>query len=63
MGRSLPPAGFITSTATQNGGQETTVQNALSNVVHHGMIYVPPGYLYGEKEAGAHLLPASASPC
>ena len=37
--------------------------NALSNVVHHGMIYVPPGYLYGEKEAGAHLLPASVSPC
>lgn len=38
-------AGFIVSTATQNGGQETTVLNSLSNIVHHGMIFVPPGYI------------------
>jgi NAD(P)H dehydrogenase (quinone) len=26
------------------GGQETTVMNAISHFVHHGMIYVPLGF-------------------
>eukprot|EP00197_Chlamydomonas_leiostraca_P002986 CAMPEP_0202867372 /NCGR_PEP_ID=MMETSP1391-20130828/9290_1 /ASSEMBLY_ACC=CAM_ASM_000867 /TAXON_ID=1034604 /ORGANISM="Chlamydomonas leiostraca, Strain SAG 11-49" /LENGTH=202 /DNA_ID=CAMNT_0049547415 /DNA_START=86 /DNA_END=694 /DNA_ORIENTATION=+ len=39
------PFSLFTSTATQNGGQEITLQNALSNFVHHGMIFVPPGYI------------------
>ena len=37
-------AGFFVSTGTPGGGQEVTVQNALSVIVHHGIIYVPLGY-------------------
>lgn len=38
------PVGFFVSTGTPGGGQETTIVNALSVIVHHGMIYVPLGY-------------------
>lgn len=38
------PAGFFVSTGTPGGGQETTIVNSLSVIVHHGMIYVPLGY-------------------
>lgn len=38
------PAGFFVSTGTPGGGQEVTVLNSLSTIVHHGMIYVPLGY-------------------
>ncbi|RLV95473.1 Protoplast secreted protein 2 [Spathaspora sp. JA1] len=38
------PAGIFVSTGTQGGGQETTALNALSVLVHHGIIYVPLGY-------------------
>ncbi|CAK0785724.1 hypothetical protein CVIRNUC_008935 [Coccomyxa viridis] len=41
------PAAMFTSTASQGGGQETTILNSLSNVVHHGMIFVPAGYGFG----------------
>ncbi|KAI3405955.1 hypothetical protein KGF56_001174 [Candida oxycetoniae] len=37
-------AGIFVSTGTQGGGQETTAANALSVLVHHGIIYVPLGY-------------------
>ncbi|EGW34212.1 uncharacterized protein SPAPADRAFT_59645 [Spathaspora passalidarum NRRL Y-27907] len=37
-------AGLFVSTGTQGGGQETTALNALSVLVHHGIIYVPFGY-------------------
>ena len=37
-------AGVFVSTATQGGGQEATVANALSTLTHHGLIYVPLGY-------------------
>ena len=37
-------AGIFVSTATQGGGQETTAVNALSVLVHHGIIFVPLGY-------------------
>ncbi|CZR49836.1 putative 1,4-Benzoquinone reductase [Fusarium proliferatum ET1] len=37
-------AGIFVSTASQGGGQETTAQNAISTLVHHGIIYVPFGY-------------------
>eukprot|EP00892_Ulva_mutabilis_P011955 jgi/Ulvmu1/9131/UM005_0227.1 len=40
---------FFTSTATQGGGQETTIMTALTQAVHHGMIYVPLGYTAGPK--------------
>eukprot|EP00930_Biecheleria_cincta_P050525 TRINITY_DN356_c0_g2_i1.p1 TRINITY_DN356_c0_g2~~TRINITY_DN356_c0_g2_i1.p1 ORF type:complete len:476 (+),score=100.40 TRINITY_DN356_c0_g2_i1:132-1559(+) len=41
-----PVATFVSS-GTQNGGQETTHMNVLTNFVHHGMIYVPLGYQAG----------------
>lgn len=43
------PITFCTSTATQGGGQETTIMTALTQAVHHGMIYVPLGYSAGPK--------------
>ncbi len=38
------PASMFTSTATQGGGQETTIMTAVTQLAHHGMIYVPPGF-------------------
>ena len=37
-------AGVFVSTGTQGGGQETTVVNSLSTLIHHGIIFVPLGY-------------------
>ncbi|RPA77302.1 NADH-quinone oxidoreductase [Ascobolus immersus RN42] len=37
-------AGIFVSTGTQGGGQETTASNAMSTLVHHGIIFVPFGY-------------------
>ncbi|EDO17586.1 hypothetical protein Kpol_1061p8 [Vanderwaltozyma polyspora DSM 70294] len=37
------PAGIFVSTGT-GGGNESTAMNALSTLVHHGMIYIPLGY-------------------
>ncbi|OLL27104.1 Protoplast secreted protein 2 [Neolecta irregularis DAH-3] len=37
-------AGVFVSTGTPGGGQETTVSNSLSVLVHHGIIFVPLGY-------------------
>ncbi|KAF2636705.1 flavo protein WrbA [Massarina eburnea CBS 473.64] len=37
-------AGIFVSTAGQGGGQETTASNAISTLVHHGIIFVPFGY-------------------
>lgn len=36
--------GFFISTSSYGGGQEATVKNCLSYLVHHGIIYVPLGY-------------------
>lgn len=41
------PAGLFFSSATQGGGQETTALTTITQLVHHGMIYVPPGYSFG----------------
>jgi NAD(P)H dehydrogenase (quinone) len=38
------PAGFFTSTASLHGGQETTIMTAVTQLTHHGMLYVPIGY-------------------
>ena len=38
------PAGMFVSTGTQGGGQETTALTFISQLTHHGMIYVPMGY-------------------
>ncbi|KAK9463081.1 NADH-quinone oxidoreductase [Lipomyces oligophaga] len=37
-------AGFFTSTASAQGGQETTILNSLPILVHHGITFVPAGY-------------------
>jgi len=37
-------AGIFVSTGTPGGGQEATVLNSLSVLVHHGIIFVPLGY-------------------
>lgn len=41
------PAGFFFSTGSQGGGQETTAFTAITQLAHHGMIFVPIGYTYG----------------
>eukprot|EP00252_Welwitschia_mirabilis_P027166 TRINITY_DN9230_c0_g1_i1.p1 TRINITY_DN9230_c0_g1~~TRINITY_DN9230_c0_g1_i1.p1 ORF type:complete len:278 (+),score=71.12 TRINITY_DN9230_c0_g1_i1:224-1057(+) len=41
------PAGFFVSTGTQGGGQESTAWTAISQLAHHGMLYVPIGYTFG----------------
>ncbi|KAL1961392.1 hypothetical protein VTO42DRAFT_120 [Malbranchea cinnamomea] len=37
-------AGIFVSSASLGGGQEATVANALSTLVHHGITFVPLGY-------------------
>ncbi|KAF7292123.1 flavoprotein [Mycena indigotica] len=37
-------AGAFVSTAGPGGGQEVTIQNTISTLTHHGVIYVPLGY-------------------
>jgi len=41
------PAGIFYSTGSQGGGQETTALTAITQLVHHGMLYVPVGYTFG----------------
>ncbi|EPS66788.1 hypothetical protein M569_07988, partial [Genlisea aurea] len=41
------PAGFFVSTGTQGGGQETTAWSAITQLAHHGMLFVPIGYTFG----------------
>lgn len=41
-------AGLFTSTATQGGGQETTLLTAVTQLAHHGMVFVPSGYGTGQ---------------
>ncbi|OWM74530.1 hypothetical protein CDL15_Pgr005109 [Punica granatum] len=41
------PAGFFISTGTQGGGQETTAWTAITQLAHHGMLFVPIGYTFG----------------
>lgn len=38
------PAGVFFSTASQGGGQESTALTFVTQLTHHGMIYVPIGY-------------------
>ncbi|CAL9079626.1 unnamed protein product [Musa textilis] len=41
------PAGLFVSTGTQGGGQETTAWTAITQLTHHGMLFVPIGYTFG----------------
>ncbi|KAI8567487.1 hypothetical protein RHMOL_Rhmol02G0126000 [Rhododendron molle] len=51
-------AGLFYSTGSQGGGQETTALTAITQLVHHGMIFVPIGYTFG-----AGMFETSACPC
>eukprot|EP00127_Corallochytrium_limacisporum_P004699 Clim_evm53s172 gene=Clim_evmTU53s172 len=44
-------ATIFASSNTQHGGQETTIISSLIPLMHHGLVYVPPGY--GHKTASA----------
>ncbi|KAG5568591.1 hypothetical protein H5410_064398 [Solanum commersonii] len=41
------PAGFLVSSGSQGGGQETTAWTAITQLAHHGMLFVPIGYTFG----------------
>ncbi|CAM6025199.1 unnamed protein product [Sphagnum balticum] len=41
------PAGIFISTGSQGGGQETTAWTAITQLTHHGMLFVPIGYTFG----------------
>ena len=41
------PAGFFFAMGTQGGGQEETALTAVSQLTHHGMMFVPVGYTFG----------------
>lgn len=41
------PAGIFYSTGSQGGGQESTPLTAITQLVHHGMLFVPIGYTFG----------------
>jgi len=44
------PAATFVSTGTQNGGQETTHLTTVTQLAHHGMVYVPMGYTIGKHQ-------------
>ncbi|XP_010256587.1 PREDICTED: probable NAD(P)H dehydrogenase (quinone) FQR1-like 3 [Nelumbo nucifera] len=41
------PAGIFWSTGFHGGGQELSALTAITQLAHHGMIYVPLGYTFG----------------
>ncbi|KEH19667.1 benzoquinone reductase [Medicago truncatula] len=41
------PARIFYNTSSQGGGQETTALTAITQLVHHGMLFVPIGYTFG----------------
>ncbi|KAI8077139.1 NAD(P)H:quinone oxidoreductase, type IV, partial [Thamnidium elegans] len=51
------------STASQNGGQETTALTAVTYFAHHGMLYVPSGYANKGVETVDEVFGGSAYGC
>nr|CAB3455439.1 unnamed protein product [Digitaria exilis] len=41
------PAGLFFATGSQGGGQETTALTAVTQLAHHGMLFVPIGATFG----------------
>ncbi|PKI31872.1 hypothetical protein CRG98_047758 [Punica granatum] len=41
------PAGIFWSTGFHGGGQELTALTAVTQLAHHGMLFVPLGYTFG----------------
>lgn len=52
---------MFTSTASQGSGQETTIMTAVTQLAHHGMIYVSSGYVTSTPlvSVWAHVAPLS----
>uniref|UniRef100_A0A7N0VK68 NAD(P)H dehydrogenase (quinone) n=1 Tax=Kalanchoe fedtschenkoi TaxID=63787 RepID=A0A7N0VK68_KALFE len=42
------PAGVFWSTGFHGGGQENSALTAVTQLAHHGMLFVPLGYTFGE---------------
>ncbi|OVA06497.1 NADPH-dependent FMN reductase [Macleaya cordata] len=42
------PAGIFWSTGFHGGGQENTALTAITQLAHHGMLFVPLGYTFGD---------------
>ncbi|QHO57650.1 putative NAD(P)H dehydrogenase (quinone) FQR1-like [Arachis hypogaea] len=42
------PARIFYNTGSQGDGQETTALTAITQLVHHGMLFVPIGYTFGD---------------
>ncbi|KAJ8769771.1 hypothetical protein K2173_007631 [Erythroxylum novogranatense] len=43
------PAGIFWSTGFHGGGQELTALTAITQLAHHGMLFVPLGYTFGSR--------------
>jgi multimeric flavodoxin WrbA len=62
-------AGAFVSTAGPGGGQEVTIQNSISTLTHHGIVFVPLGYSHAfgqitgltEVHGGACSFPSEVS--
>ena len=46
------PCGIFVSVGTQGGGSETTALTFVTQVAHHGMVFVPCGYSFGAQLFG-----------
>jgi multimeric flavodoxin WrbA len=54
---------MFTSTASQGSGQETTIMTAVTQLAHHGMIYVPTGYGSGASMFGLDAAKVRSAAC
>ena len=48
--------GAFTSTATQHGGQETTLFSIITNLLHFGMVVVGLNYGFGDQMRLANVI-------
>lgn len=55
------PAATFFSTGTQGGGQETTALTFVTQLAHHGMVYVPLGYSHPKRTDMSEII--GGSPC
>ncbi|KAF7799124.1 hypothetical protein EIP86_010354 [Pleurotus ostreatoroseus] len=55
-------ASMFFSTGTSGGGQEMTALNAMSTLVHHGILYVPLGYSRTFAQGSSVAEPHGGSP-
>ncbi|KAJ3133943.1 hypothetical protein HK100_004013 [Physocladia obscura] len=49
----------LTSTGLQQGGQETIIQNFISHYVHHGINFVPVGFIHPNLQDNLELIGGS----